>query len=217
MKVKRFNCWRFFLLVFSFLPICVCVVTLFPLIDGAWFTIQSVPLTAAWACATWPNSANKKLCCHNNNNNINLRPIRCRWTTDTAVTWTTHRRIQSLARALVIQLIGNSFHGARYHHLKQMYLVFNNMISCFFLFFFCHQCSLTCGGGVQTRKAHCVDLNGRVIADSNCPIEERVLRQSCHMESCPRWEVGEWTPVNHIVSFLFSNVTCYVDWCCFSV
>ncbi|XP_046444849.1 A disintegrin and metalloproteinase with thrombospondin motifs 9-like isoform X3 [Daphnia pulex] len=56
------------------------------------------------------------------------------------------------------------------------------------------QCSLTCGGGVQTRKAHCVDLNGRVIADSNCPVEERVLRQSCHMESCPRWEVGEWTP-----------------------
>lgn len=70
-------------------------------------------------------------------------------------------------------------------------------------FFFPHlaQCSLTCGGGVQTRKAHCVDLNGRVIADSNCPAEERVLRQSCHMESCPRWEVGEWTPVNHIVLF----------------
>ncbi|KAI9551632.1 hypothetical protein GHT06_021967 [Daphnia sinensis] len=56
------------------------------------------------------------------------------------------------------------------------------------------QCSLTCGGGIQTRKAHCVDLNGRVIADSNCPLEEKVLRQSCHMESCPRWEVGEWTP-----------------------
>ncbi|XP_045034330.1 A disintegrin and metalloproteinase with thrombospondin motifs 9 isoform X2 [Daphnia magna] len=56
------------------------------------------------------------------------------------------------------------------------------------------QCSLTCGGGIQTRKAHCVDLNGRVIADSNCPLEEKVIRQSCHMESCPRWEVGEWTP-----------------------
>ena len=58
------------------------------------------------------------------------------------------------------------------------------------------QCSVTCGGGVQTRKAHCVDLNGRVIHDSNCPPEEKILRQSCHMESCPRWEVGEWTPVN---------------------
>lgn len=62
------------------------------------------------------------------------------------------------------------------------------------------QCSQTCGGGIQTRKAHCVDLNGRVIQDGHCPADEKILRQSCHVESCPRWEVGEWTPVNLLIA-----------------
>ena len=57
------------------------------------------------------------------------------------------------------------------------------------------KCSQTCGGGLQTRKAHCVDLSGRVIGEHHCLAEAKLVRQNCHMESCPRWEVGDWTPV----------------------
>lgn len=58
------------------------------------------------------------------------------------------------------------------------------------------QCSQSCGGGFQSRKAHCVDLSGRMIADQHCAAEEKIVRQACHIENCPRWEVGEWTPVS---------------------
>ena len=57
------------------------------------------------------------------------------------------------------------------------------------------KCSQSCGGGIQTRKAQCVDLDGRSIPEVHCPAEEKLIRQSCHVESCPRWEVGDWTPV----------------------
>ena len=75
-----------------------------------------------------------------------------------------------------------------------------NLKNSFFLFLLKNylwigQCSQTCGGGFQTRKAHCVDLSGRMIPDQHCAMEEKIVRQACHIENCPRWEVGEWTPV----------------------
>ncbi len=59
------------------------------------------------------------------------------------------------------------------------------------------QCSRSCGGGFQKRAAQCVDDYGHVLADSICAAEDRLTHQPCNVEQCPKWEVGDWTPVSH--------------------
>lgn len=56
-------------------------------------------------------------------------------------------------------------------------------------------CSVSCGGGVQFRSAKCVDSNERQVRDENCARQEKHLKRICSQEACPRWDLGEWSPV----------------------
>nr|CAD7429467.1 unnamed protein product [Timema monikensis] len=56
------------------------------------------------------------------------------------------------------------------------------------------QCSKTCGGGVQTRGAQCVDELDRVMEDSQCVTSERITDRVCGDKNCPQWSVDKWLP-----------------------
>jgi hypothetical protein len=43
-----------------------------------------------------------------------------------------------------------------------------------------------------------VDDFGNNLSDSNCQPEERIVTQVCNTQSCPKWEVGDWTPVSQV-------------------
>lgn len=57
-------------------------------------------------------------------------------------------------------------------------------------------CSVSCGGGVQLRSAICVDSNERQVRDENCAKQEKHLKRICSQEACPKWDLGEWSPVS---------------------
>jgi len=58
-------------------------------------------------------------------------------------------------------------------------------------------CSVSCGGGVQSRNAICVDSDERHVRDENCSGQEKHLKKICNQEACPKWDLGEWTPVRY--------------------
>lgn len=59
------------------------------------------------------------------------------------------------------------------------------------------KCSKTCGNGLQTRRATCVEViaNGRKeLSESTCSqIEKRSLRRACNTARCPSWRTGKWS------------------------
>ncbi|XP_011349537.1 A disintegrin and metalloproteinase with thrombospondin motifs 9 isoform X3 [Ooceraea biroi] len=55
-------------------------------------------------------------------------------------------------------------------------------------------CSVSCGSGVQTRSAICVDSNERQVRDENCAGQEKHFNNICVKKACPKWDLGDWTP-----------------------
>ena len=60
------------------------------------------------------------------------------------------------------------------------------------------QCSVSCGGGLQVRAAHC-ESSGRTISPSLCNESQRVTQQRCNLDPCPDWSVSDWSQVNHVL------------------
>lgn len=56
-------------------------------------------------------------------------------------------------------------------------------------------CSVTCGGGIQTRTAECIDSNNIVVPDNNCKTPS-ILKQLCGQVACPKWAFDNWSPVS---------------------
>ncbi|KAK9754190.1 ADAM-TS Spacer 1 [Popillia japonica] len=55
------------------------------------------------------------------------------------------------------------------------------------------QCSRTCGGGIKTRTAKCVDGRNNTIDDSHCHAKDKYVRHTCNHERCPMWTYEDWT------------------------
>ncbi len=61
---------------------------------------------------------------------------------------------------------------------------------------FSFQCSQTCGGGTQTRRASCLDSYG-VQWDGECVGPVDTVTRRCGDRECAMWQMGEWGQVGH--------------------
>ncbi|XP_006779208.1 PREDICTED: A disintegrin and metalloproteinase with thrombospondin motifs 9 [Myotis davidii] len=55
------------------------------------------------------------------------------------------------------------------------------------------KCSESCDGGIQRRRAVCVNTRNDVLDDSKCTHQEKVTVQRCNEFPCPRWKSGDWS------------------------
>ncbi|XP_063113205.1 A disintegrin and metalloproteinase with thrombospondin motifs 9 isoform X9 [Cavia porcellus] len=55
------------------------------------------------------------------------------------------------------------------------------------------ECSKSCDGGSQRRRAICVNNQNDVLDDSKCTYQEKVTTQRCNDFPCPRWKSGDWS------------------------
>jgi len=56
------------------------------------------------------------------------------------------------------------------------------------------KCSRTCDGGIQTRKAYCLDNKGKKLPETQCdPEEKKEVERSCNEHGCPQWKTSEWS------------------------
>jgi hypothetical protein len=66
------------------------------------------------------------------------------------------------------------------------------------------QCSRTCGGGTQTRTAHCVSERGWREDESDCKQSDPpVVERPCGTQDCPKWVLGEFSPVRFHLNLVF--------------
>lgn len=54
-------------------------------------------------------------------------------------------------------------------------------------------CSVTCGDGIQSRNAVCVDRNGRHLDPGHCNARQKHVQKQCHRPACPSWRLGSWS------------------------
>ncbi|TKC48667.1 hypothetical protein EI555_015867, partial [Monodon monoceros] len=55
------------------------------------------------------------------------------------------------------------------------------------------ECSKSCDGGSQRRRAICVNTRNDVLDDSKCTHQEKVTVQKCNEFPCPQWKSGDWS------------------------
>uniref|UniRef100_A0A8C5W4B4 GON domain-containing protein n=1 Tax=Microcebus murinus TaxID=30608 RepID=A0A8C5W4B4_MICMU len=55
------------------------------------------------------------------------------------------------------------------------------------------ECSKSCEGGTQRRRAICVNARNDVLDDSKCSHQEKVTAQRCNEFPCPQWKSGDWS------------------------
>uniref|UniRef100_A0A8C1Q7D1 ADAM metallopeptidase with thrombospondin type 1 motif 20 n=1 Tax=Cyprinus carpio TaxID=7962 RepID=A0A8C1Q7D1_CYPCA len=55
------------------------------------------------------------------------------------------------------------------------------------------QCSKSCGHGVRTRQAYCMNNLGRRLVERECNAQQRVLSEACSDVPCPDWSASEWS------------------------
>ncbi|RXN17868.1 A disintegrin and metallo ase with thrombospondin motifs 20 [Labeo rohita] len=55
------------------------------------------------------------------------------------------------------------------------------------------QCSKSCGHGVRTRQAYCMNNLGRRLVERECNEQQRVLSEPCNDVPCPDWSASEWS------------------------
>ncbi|XP_074054912.1 A disintegrin and metalloproteinase with thrombospondin motifs 9 isoform X2 [Macrotis lagotis] len=55
------------------------------------------------------------------------------------------------------------------------------------------ECSKSCDGGTQRRRAICVSPHNDVLDDSKCRHQEKFTIQRCNEFLCPQWKSGDWS------------------------
>ncbi|VDK44900.1 unnamed protein product [Anisakis simplex] len=71
-------------------------------------------------------------------------------------------------------------------------------------------CSVSCGEGIETRDAICVDRKGRELDQIRCDRRERIVQKPCNRSACPSWRVGSWSPcsVSCLDGWMTRRVSC---------
>ncbi|XP_021356963.1 A disintegrin and metalloproteinase with thrombospondin motifs 9-like [Mizuhopecten yessoensis] len=59
------------------------------------------------------------------------------------------------------------------------------------------ECTQTCDGGVQQRRATCTDISRNELPETECHSEERIITRSCNEDPCPNWRTFLWTGCSH--------------------
>ncbi|XP_065226754.1 A disintegrin and metalloproteinase with thrombospondin motifs 9-like isoform X2 [Planococcus citri] len=54
-------------------------------------------------------------------------------------------------------------------------------------------CNVSCGNGIQTREATCVDEFQRIVEDAKCANSEKIVENVCILQKCPLWSTSEWS------------------------
>ncbi|XP_067293398.1 A disintegrin and metalloproteinase with thrombospondin motifs 20 [Pseudorasbora parva] len=55
------------------------------------------------------------------------------------------------------------------------------------------QCSKSCGRGVRTRQAFCMNNLGRRLVERECDEQQRVVSEPCSDVPCPDWSTSQWS------------------------
>ncbi|XP_073476043.1 A disintegrin and metalloproteinase with thrombospondin motifs 20 [Aquarana catesbeiana] len=55
------------------------------------------------------------------------------------------------------------------------------------------QCSRSCGNGVQSREAYCMNNLEYRLVDRECNEDHKIVTQTCNEHSCPAWITSEWS------------------------
>ncbi|XP_029473156.1 A disintegrin and metalloproteinase with thrombospondin motifs 20 [Rhinatrema bivittatum] len=55
------------------------------------------------------------------------------------------------------------------------------------------QCSKSCGRGVRSREAYCMNNFGHRLANGECNEHQKIVTQSCSEASCSEWATSEWS------------------------
>ncbi len=59
-------------------------------------------------------------------------------------------------------------------------------------------CSVSCGGGTQSRAVPCVDALGAAVEASACATAPPPTSQSCNTVACPAWRTGAWSQCSEV-------------------
>ncbi|GAB1597885.1 A disintegrin and metalloproteinase with thrombospondin motifs 9-like, partial [Argonauta hians] len=54
-------------------------------------------------------------------------------------------------------------------------------------------CSKSCGTGIQTRRAYCLDDRNERLPDTECNIQNKINQQICNDHRCASWTFGDWS------------------------
>lgn len=46
--------------------------------------------------------------------------------------------------------------------------------------------------------AECVDDLDHPMNESLCRLSEKIVERVCNTQKCPKWNVGDWTPVSNL-------------------
>ncbi|XP_074026740.1 ADAM metallopeptidase with thrombospondin type 1 motif A isoform X3 [Leptinotarsa decemlineata] len=71
------------------------------------------------------------------------------------------------------------------------------------------ECSKTCGSGIQSRTAKCVDDRYTPMDDSYCNNSEMITQQICNTENCPIWTVADTSPCSAPCGGGYKNISYY--------
>ncbi|XP_078504179.1 A disintegrin and metalloproteinase with thrombospondin motifs 20 [Lissotriton helveticus] len=55
------------------------------------------------------------------------------------------------------------------------------------------KCSRTCGTGMKSRDAYCMNNFGQRVADGECNEHQKISKQNCNDLSCPEWTTSDWS------------------------
>lgn len=81
-----------------------------------------------------------------------------------------------------------------------IFIITINLLFIYSFIYFFLQCTVTCGNGVQTREAVCVDEFEKLVDDAMCASAEKIIQKLCVLGKCSIWWMSDWSSVRIHIS-----------------